>query len=265
LGYNNFQPGFHINTINNLTGVKKLALQEASGFVSGIVNTEETDLTLKISFEQTGGGQETSLLYEKKTGLLLWTNTSFASYLLEMVIEGYTPWQSEEEEPVQPQNYILKFLPYILIISVSLVSMISVFLASKASVKVKKWNKYFILGIIAAASFTSFFVFSSSIEVSEVNRPQRIAIDITLIVDYGNGTLKTQENFELIDYNTTAFDALIKWCYVEYIEFGEMGILVENIDGLQGNWRYSINGDFPGVSSNKYNLKNGDIVRWIYS
>jgi len=85
------------------------------------------------------------------------------------------------------------------------------------------------------------------------------------MVDYGNGTVKTLENVELTDYNTSAFDALINWCEVEYKDYGEMGILVEEIDGIQGNWRYSINGDFPGVSSNKYNLKNGDTVKWVYS
>ncbi|MHA2280599.1 MAG: DUF4430 domain-containing protein [Promethearchaeota archaeon] len=265
LGYNNFQPGFHINNIDNLTGVKKLALQEASGFVPGIVKTEETELTLKLTFEQTGGGQITSLMYEKRTGILLWASTSFGNYLLEMTIEGYTPWQSEEEGTLQPPSFLQESLPYIIISSIGLVSVVSLLGASKVNVKIRKLNKYFLIGIIAAASFASFFVFSSSLEVAEVNRPQEITTDLTLIVDYGNGTIKTQENFELTNYNTTAFDALVKWCKVEYKEYGEMGVLVENIDGIQGNWRYSINGDFPGVASDKYNLKNGDIIKWVYS
>ena len=264
LGFNNFQPGFHINNIDNLTGVKGLALQEASGFVSGFVKAEETELTLKFTFEQVGGGQITSLMYEKRTGILLWTSTSFSSYLLEMVIEGYTPWQSEEEGTFQPPNFLQDFLPYIIIISISLISVISLLAVSKVNVKIRKLNKYFLIGIIATASFASFFVFSSSLEVGEVGSSQAIATDLTLVVDYGNGTIKTQENFELTNYNTTAFNALVEWCEVEYKEFGEMGILVENIDGIQGNWRYSINGDFPGVSSNKYNLKNGDTIKWVF-
>ncbi len=264
LGYNNFQPGIHINSINNLTWVKKVALQEASGFVSGIAKIEETDLTLKISFEQLGDGQTTSLLYEKITGILLWTNTSFSSFLLEMVIEGYTPWESEEEGPFQPPNYFLIFLPYIVVTSISVVSIVSILAASKVNIKIRKLNKYFLIGIIATASFASFFIYATSLEVGEVNRPQETVTDLTLIVDYGNGTVKTQDDFDLTNYNTTAFNALIKWCDVEYNEFGEMGILVENIDGIQGNWRYSINGDFPGVSSNKYNLNNGDTIKWVY-
>ncbi len=264
LGYNNFQPGFHIQNIENLTKVKKLALQEASGFVPGIVINEETELTLKITFEQVGGGQRTSILYEKRTGILLWANTSFGSYLIEMVIEGYSPWESEEELNAQRPNILSKFLPYIIIISISMVSALSVLAGSKINNKIRKFNKYFLIGIIATASFASFFVFTSSLEVAEVNEPLKEVHDITLIVDYGNGTIKTHENFELIKYNTTAFHALIKWCEIQYNNYGEMGILVEQIDGIKGNWRYSINGDFPGVSSNKYNLKNGDTVKWVY-
>ncbi|MFX1324172.1 MAG: DUF4430 domain-containing protein [Promethearchaeota archaeon] len=264
LGYNNFQPGFHIYEIDNLTKIKKLALQEASGFVPGIVIPEETDLTLKITFEQEGGGQETSMIYEKRTGLLLWANSSFGSYLLEMAIEGYIPWE-KDGEPVGPQpNYFLEFLPYIIITSISIVSVISIYGASRLNSKIRKYNKYMFIGIIAIASFASFFIFYSNIEVGEVNRPLERVQDITLIIDYGNGTIKTESSFELTNSNTTAFDALIKWADIDYSEYGEMGILVENIDGVSGNWRYSINGEFPGVSSDKYNLKNGDTVKWVF-
>jgi len=119
--------------------------------------------------------------------------------------------------------------------------------------------------ILATASFTSFFVFTSSIEVPEVNQPSIEVQDITLIIDYGNGTINTWEEFELIDYNTTAFDALIKWTSVEITDYGDMGIIVESINGREGNWLYNINDEVPGVSANKYNLKNGDTVKWIFS
>jgi hypothetical protein len=265
LGYNNFQPGFHMQNIKNLTRVKMLALQEASGFVPGVVINQETDLTLKITFEQVGGGQKTSLIYEKRTGILLWTNTTFASFLLEMTIEGYVPWESEEDIPTPRPNNLSYFVPYLIIISISMVSAFSILAVSKFNKKIRKFNKYFLIGIIAAASFASYFVFTTSVEIADVNEPLKEVHDITLIVDYGNGTIKIQENFVLNDYNTTAFHALIQWCDIEYKDYGEMGILVEQIDGIKGNWRYSINGDFPGVSSNKYNLKNEDIVKWVFS
>ncbi|MFX1593005.1 MAG: DUF4430 domain-containing protein [Promethearchaeota archaeon] len=264
LGYNNFQPGFLIQIMGNLTKVKKLALQEATGFVSGIVSLEETKLSLKISFVQSGGGQETYMIYEKMTGLLLWTNTSIGSYLLEMAIDNYIPWESTGEEPGIPIDFLLKALPYIVIASISITLISASLITSKYNTKFKKFNKYILVAILATVSFASFFVFTSSIEVAEVNEPLRDVQDITLIVDYGNGTIKTQANFELTDYNTTAFDALIKWCEIEYTDYGDMGLIVESIDGIGGNWRYSINDEFPGVSAYKYNLKNGDIVKWIF-
>ncbi|MHA2122600.1 MAG: DUF4430 domain-containing protein, partial [Promethearchaeota archaeon] len=264
LGYNNFQPGFLIHIMENITAVKKFSLQEAGGFVSGIVTTEETELTLKITFEQDIGGQQTSMIFEKRTGLLLWANTSFGSYFLEMSIEGYSPWASAEEVIPSPPNPIAEFLPYIAIISISAVSALSLLAVSKVNKKIKKWNKYFLIAILAVASFTSFFIFYLNIEVSDINTPQVRVTNITLIVDYGNGTLKTQSDFILADSNTTAFHALQEWCEIEYEDYGQMGILVENIDGVSGNWRYSINGEFPGVSSNKYNLKSGDTVEWVF-
>ena len=220
LGYNNYQPGFLISIMNNLTEVKKLALQEATGYVIGLVNIEETDLALKIGFDQTGGGQKTVLIYEKWTGLLLWANSSIGSYSLNIVIEDYEPWVSVEDIDISNTNPFLTYLPYLIIVTISLVTIVSLFGASKINTKIKHYNKYFLIAIIATASFTSFFVFSSSINVSEVNQSQKVVRNLTLIVDYGNGTIKNEGNFELTDYNTTAFDALAKWCNVEYSDFG---------------------------------------------
>jgi len=264
LGYNNFQPGILIHIIDNLTHVKKLAFQEASGFVEGLVSVEETQLTIKISFDQVGGGQKTKIIYEKRTGLLLWTNTSVGSYLLEMKIDNYVPWESVGEDISPPTNFFLKFLPYIIIASISILSMGTFFIISRFKTGLKKYNKYILIVILATASFASFFVFTSSIEVGEVNEPLKEVDDITLTIDYGNGTIKIWENLELTDYNTTAYDALIKCCKTEITDYGDMGIIVESIDGVRGNWRYSINDEFPGVSAEKYNLKSGDSVNWIF-
>jgi hypothetical protein len=143
--------------------------------------------------------------------------------------------------------------------------MSSSIIASRINLKFRKFNKYILIAILAIASFTSFFVFASNIEVAEINQPLREVQNITLIIDYGNGTINTWENFELTEYNTTVFDALIKWANVEITDYGDMGIIVESINGRGGNWLYSINDEFPGVSANKYNLKNGDTVKWIFS
>jgi len=262
LGYNYFQPGLLIQIIDNLTRVKKLALQEATGFANGLVSISETPLTIKIAFEQTDGEQDTNLIYEKRTGLLLWVYTSIGDYLLEMAIDDYTPWESTGEEARPPPNLFLSILPYIIIASISMLIITTSFITSRSKPGFKKFNKYILISVLAIASFTSFFVFTSSIEVGEVNTPLREVNDITLIVDYGNGTIVTWANFTLSDYNTTAFDALSEWCEVEITDYGERGIIVESINGLKKNWLYSVNDESPGVSAKKYNLRDGDIVEW---
>ena len=262
LGYNYFQPGLLIQIIDNLTRVKKLALQEASGFANGLVSIAETPLTIKIAFEQTDGEQDTNLIYEKRTGLLLWVYTSIGDYLLEMAIDDYTPWESTGEEFIPPPNLFLRILPYIVIASISMLIITTSFTTSRFKPGFKKFNKYILISVLAVASFTSFFVFTSSIEVGEVNTPLREVNDITLIVDYGNGTIVTWANFTLSDYNTTAFDALSEWCEVEITDYGGRGIIVESINDLKKNWLYSVNDESPGVSAKKYNLRDGDIIEW---
>ncbi|MFW9820728.1 MAG: DUF4430 domain-containing protein [Candidatus Thorarchaeota archaeon] len=264
LGYNNFQPGFILHIMNNLTNVKKLALQEASGYVNGLVSVEETELTLKISFDQGGGGQGTYLIYEKRTGILLWVETFVGNYLLEMTIDDYIPWELKGENNGPPSNLLLDSLPYIIISSISIIFISTSLILSRLNAKFKKFNKFVLIAILASASFASFFVFTFSIKIEEVNEPLRNVQDISLIVDYGNGTIRTWEGFELFDYNTTAFDALKTWCEIEYTDYGDMGILVESVDHIKGNWRFSINDEFPGVSANKYNLQDGDLVKWIF-
>ncbi|MFX1305642.1 MAG: DUF4430 domain-containing protein [Promethearchaeota archaeon] len=264
LGYNGFQSGFLIQIIDNLTRVKKLALQEASGFANGLVSIEETQLTIKITFDQIDGDQKTYMIYEKRTGLLLWANSSVSNYYLEMVIDDYLPWVSIKDDSGKPNNSFLMFLPYIIITAISITLMSTSLIISKYYSKFKKFNKYILVAILAIASFTSFFVFTFSIEVGEVNEPLKEVQDITLIIDYGNGTIETWENFELTDFNTTAFDALNKWCDIEFTDYGDMGLIVESINNIKGNWLYSVNDESPGVSAQKYNLKNGDIIKWTF-
>jgi hypothetical protein len=91
--------------------------------------------------------------------------------------------------------------------------------------------------------------------------PLQSVEDISLIVDYNNGTIKTRTNFTLDNGRTTAFDALDLWCLVEYDDFG-WGIIVRVIDRLSGNWIYQVNDYGPGVGAAAYPLENGDVVKW---
>ncbi|MFX1496570.1 MAG: hypothetical protein ACFFBH_03495 [Promethearchaeota archaeon] len=264
LGYNTFQPGFRITMANNITGIKQLAFQEANGFISGNVEIQESDLTLKIQFNQIGGAQKTTLIYEKQTGLLLWAKTSIGNYLLEIRIQGYHPLYSIL--PPNPQvNLILVLFPYLLVISISSFLAISSLIVTKFQPKYKKLNKYTLIAVLGIASFSSLFIYISTLSVSVPNEPKQEVNNITLMVDYGNGTIITVDNINLINHKTTAFDALNYSCEVIYKNYGEMGYLVEAINGTYGNWLFYVNDEYVVAAANLYYLNNGDIVKWVLS
>jgi len=120
-------------------------------------------------------------------------------------------------------------------------------------------KKYILIAIIGVILFSLLILINFSL----YKTPDKLEVveNITLIVDYNNGTIKTQEKFTLSEGKTTAFDALNQWCEIQYDDFG-WGVIVRAIDGLGGNWLYFINGKAPGVASNVYALKDGDLVEW---
>jgi hypothetical protein len=204
------------------------------------------------------------LIYEKQTGLLLWAKTSIGNYLLEMRIQGYQPWY--RTTPTTPQdNLLLELFPYLLIISISGIVAITSLIASKISTKYKKLNKFALIAILGVACFSSLFIFISNFSVSTLNGPKQEVYDITLIIDYGNGTIITVEDINLINSKTTAFDALNYSCDVSYKDYGEMGYLVEVVNGTYGNWLFYVNDEYIISAANHYYLNNGDVVRWILS
>lgn len=135
LGFNDFQPGFFIPKINNITYLKQIIKSQSNGSAKGDLVLKQTNLTFYINFKQKGGGQETTLLYEKKTGLLLYANTKFGGYHLEMTIENYTVPNFNYNKKI-PSN--TKIIPSF---SVPLVLGISAILTLLIIVKVIKKTK----------------------------------------------------------------------------------------------------------------------------
>lgn len=43
-----------------------------------------------------------------------------------------------------------------------------------------------------------------------------------------------------------------------------IGGLAEKEHGGESGWKYSVNGTFPGYASSGYELKDGDVVKWVY-
>ena len=123
----------------------------------------------------------------------------------------------------------------------------------------RKKVKLIIIAIVAVSAFVFLIIFNSNL----YKKPESLegVEDISLFVDYNNGTIKTRTNFTLDNGKTTALDALEKWCIIRYDDFG-WGIIVREIDGVSGSWIYMINSFSPPVGSSAYPLESGDIVTW---
>jgi hypothetical protein len=122
--------------------------------------------------------------------------------------------------------------------------------------------KFFIIAIVGITSFSLLFIINFNLIYKPTEPPKEVVNNITLIVDYKNGTIKVQENFTLDNWKTTAFDALDKWCDINYVDYG-WGIFVAEIDGIRGGWIYLVNDYAPNMGAPDYLLNNGDEVKWL--
>jgi len=123
----------------------------------------------------------------------------------------------------------------------------------------RKKIKFVLITLIGVSAFASLIIFNFNL----YKKPETLESvkDISLFVDYNNGTIKTRTNFTLDNGKTTAFDALDKWCIIIYDDLG-WGIIVRTIDGVSGSWIYMINSFSPSVGASVYPLESGDLVTW---
>ncbi|MBY8988373.1 MAG: hypothetical protein KGD61_07955 [Candidatus Lokiarchaeota archaeon] len=123
----------------------------------------------------------------------------------------------------------------------------------------RKKVKFILIALVGISAFISLIIFNSLL----YKKPETLESveDISLFVDYNNGTIKTRTNFTLDNGKTTALDALAKWCIIKYV-VSPRGILVTEIDGLGGGWIYMVGGFSPNSGAAVYPLESGDLVTW---
>lgn len=123
----------------------------------------------------------------------------------------------------------------------------------------RKKVKITLIIIVGVSLITSLLIFNLSL----YKKPETLESvnNISLTVDFNNGTVKTRLNFTLDNGKTTALDALDMWCEIDYDDFG-WGIIVREIDNVRGNWIYKINGFSPSIGASVYTLKDGDLIEW---
>ncbi|MBY9019486.1 MAG: hypothetical protein KGD67_00415 [Candidatus Lokiarchaeota archaeon] len=123
----------------------------------------------------------------------------------------------------------------------------------------RKKVKITFIVLVGVSLLASLLIFNFSL----YEKPETLesVYNISLSVDYNNGTVKTRLNFTLDNGKTTAFDALNKWCEIDYDNFG-WGIIVREIDSVRGNWIYKINGFSPSIGASVFTLNDGDLIEW---
>ena len=87
------------------------------------------------------------------------------------------------------------------------------------------------------------------------------ASDITLSIDFGNGTTVTFNELS----GTTALNVTESVVKIETNWAGDLAYVV-SIDGVSQDqnhwWQYWVNGNYAAVAANWYSLQNGDSVLW---
>lgn len=91
---------------------------------------------------------------------------------------------------------------------------------------------------------------------------------VSVTIDFGDSTIRNFTDitastpFEALQNATTANSLPVE------IKKYDFGTLVESINGFKNSadkaWVYYVNGQSGTVASDKYELKNGDIVEWKY-
>jgi len=89
------------------------------------------------------------------------------------------------------------------------------------------------------------------------------ATDITLVIDFGNGTRMEFTGLEgdtVLNVTQSAVEVEVEW-------YGDL-VFVTSIAGVSNDpehnlwWQYWVNGELGPVAVNKYHLNNGDVVEW---
>jgi len=138
----------------------------------------------------------------------------------------------------------------------------------------EKSSKFILIAIIGTISFGSFFLYYFGLipglespfspNNSDIGDPLSSVENITLIIDYDNGTIKTKEDFTLDGGKTSVFDALDKWCEIKYMTYSGERYFITEIDGVSGSWIYKVNGELPPIAANYCYLEDEDEIEWIH-
>ena len=144
LGVGPFVSGFLLPEVNNQSFDMRAHAQNGANSIGNTLSYTETDLTIKIDSKHSASSffpQDTCLIYEKYTGILLWTDTTIENYHLKMKLENYNlPIESiqsitdddDDDDDKEKAEQVIPSFPLIIIFGIiSTISMIMILRVKK--------------------------------------------------------------------------------------------------------------------------------------
>jgi len=100
--------------------------------------------------------------------------------------------------------------------------------------------------------------------------PDNKIIEVTVVVDFSSQAQPTIEKRVTLPEKSTAFDALSASVPVVTSRKFGMDHFVEQIVGIRNDfatdrgWYFEVNGYRSNVPAERYLLKDGDLIKWLY-
>jgi len=100
--------------------------------------------------------------------------------------------------------------------------------------------------------------------------PDSKIIEVTVVVDFRSGTQLPIEKTVTLPETSTVFDALSASVPVVTSRKFGMDHFVEQIVGIRNDfatdrgWHFEVNGYRSNVPAERYLLKDGDLIKWLY-
>jgi len=112
----------------------------------------------------------------------------------------------------------------------------------------------------------------SNQSVDQVQQDQ--SIQVGLMIDFGNGQIRTFNNIEVAK-DFSVFNLLEEVAgqndlEIESKDYGEAGAFLEAIGDIKNDlkndkfWQFWVNNNYSEVGASNYKLENGDIVEWKF-
>lgn len=130
----------------------------------------------------------------------------------------------------------------------------------------EKPGKAVMISVFAVASFTTLFIFYFVlIPGGSAETPQDTHItNLTLSIDYKNGTVDNFTDFSLDEGLTSVFHAVYKNCDIIYKIYANGDYYISNINGIDIGWIYYVNDEFHQIPVDKYHLSDGDTIKFVH-